>query len=486
MPNEDLHSGQAGNYYFAEQSKKTGPQMTFRIPGITAFRIPLFIPKPTNPLSSSVLLIYGFLAITLIGTIFLVLPVSSRAGVVTSPLNALFTAASAVSVTGLTVVDTGTYWSPFGQAILLVLFQIGGLGFIAGATLLLMAIGGGLGLRDRLLLSESVGTDQLGGIKGLVVRISIFALAIEISGAIIFYLRWLAEGNTFTSLWAAVFHAVSAFNNCGMDIFGNNNSMVAFQGDSFTLWTTSLLVFLGSTGYVVIMDVLRSKRFIRLTLDTKIVLVTTLSLVALGAFFYFVSEYSNPATLGPLSVARKFTVAVFQSMTPRTAGFSAIDIGSLNQIMLFFTVLLMCIGGAAGSTAGGVKVNTLGVLVITFINVVKGNESISAFGRQFSRQVIFRALSLFMVYLIIASLVILLLTATERFTLKQIIFESFSALSTVGLSTGITPELSVTGRLILVIVMFIGRLGPLAFMALLARRHHPSIIDYPRESVRLG
>jgi trk system potassium uptake protein len=486
MQNRDISPPEPDKLYMKEPSKSMGNPLTFRIPGINAFRIPLFIPKPTTPFSSTLILVYSFVALALLGTILLILPLSSRSGVVTSPLNALFTATSAVSVTGLVVVDTGTYWSPFGQAILLILFQIGGIGFISGATILLAAIGGGLGLRDKLILSESMGIDRLGGVSGIVIRVTIFSLAIEAVGALVFYLQWLSSGYHSVSLWTAVFHAVSAFNNCGLDIFGNYGSLIGYQRDAVTLWTTAAIVVLGSAGYVVIMDVLRRGRFNRLTLDSKIVLVTTFSLLVLGTLFYFIAEFSQPATLGPLSVPQKITAAVFQSVTPRTAGFSDIDIGVLSQVSLFFTMFLMFIGGAAGSTAGGVKVNTLGVLVATAVNVVRGNENISAFGKQITRQTVFRAMSLMMFYLGVAGLVIVLLSITEVFPLEKIIFEVFSALSTVGLSTGITPDLSVAGRLIIIVVMFVGRLAPLTFMAFLTRHHQSSLIDYPRESIRLG
>lgn len=461
-------------------------KLVFRVPGIRALRIPFAIPKPNNPLSTTLFLVYGFAGLIALGAILLILPVSSSSGHFTPPLDALFTATSAVCVTGLVVVDTGTYWSTFGQGVLLALFQIGGLGFITGATLLLLAIGGKFGLKERLVISESMGLDRLGGVLGVVAKVAIFSLTVEGIGAAIFYFRWLAAGDTETSLWTAVFHAVSAFNNCGMDIFGNFKSLSAYQGDAIILLSTAFLVILGGISYVVVADLFRNRGFIKLSLDSKIVLVATLSLLILGTLFYLAAEYSEPLTLGQLSFPEKILVAFFQSVTPRTAGFTAVDVGSIRQVTLFFTMVLMFIGGAAGSTAGGVKVNTLGVLAVTVRSLVRGRGNIEVFGRQLTKDNVFRAVTLSFFYLGSVGIVALALSITETFPFDNILFETFSALGTVGLTTGITPDLSIAGRLIIIIAMFAGRLGPIALMATLVRREQPADMDYPRETIRLG
>ncbi|MBN1366686.1 MAG: hypothetical protein JW967_02015 [Dehalococcoidales bacterium] len=444
------------------------------------------LPKPVNPLSSIILLAYGFGGAILVGTILLMLPISSQSGNFTSPVNALFTATSAVCVTGLVVVDTGTYWSTFGQAVLLALFQIGGFGFITLATLILITIGGGFGLKERLAVSESLGLGRLSGILGIVIKIAIFSLVIEGIGAAIFYIRWLTIGEPGVSLWTAVFHAVSSFNNCGMDLFGGFNSMSAYRNDAIVLITTAALVILGSIGYIVVMEYTRKRNFFRLSLDSKMILITAFSLLVLGTLFYFIAEYGNPATLGPLSFPQKLMVAFFQSTTPRTAGFTTINIDSLKQITLFFTMFLMFIGGAAGSAAGGVKVNTFGILILSVVNTLRGKANIEAFGRQVTRQTIYRAITLVVCYLLMVSLIVIILSITERFPIEQIIFETFSAMSTVGLSTGITPDLSIAGRVIIIIAMLVGRLGPLALMTTLARHQQPIGIEYPHENIRIG
>jgi len=437
--------------------------------------------------SSPIALIYGFAAIIALGTILLILPISSKTGQLTSPVNALFTATSAVCVTGLVVVDTGTYWSPFGQVILLILFQVGGFGFMTSATILFLAMGRRVGLRERLLIGESVGIARPGGMVRIVRRAAMFTLLVEGVGFVILFVRFLAGGmSAGIALWRAMFHAVSAFNNCGMDIMGDFRSLLDYQGDSTVLLTMAVLIVLGGIGYAVVDDVVKSRNFGRLSADSKIVLVTTLSLLTLGTIFILLAEFSNPATLGLLSSPQKLLVSFFQSVTPRTAGFTAIDISKMIGPSLFFIMFLMFVGGASGSTAGGVKVNTLGVLTSVALSSIKGNEQPGAFGREFIPKNVYRALALVMFYLGLVAAVVLALSITEKFGFVNLLFETFSALGTVGLSTGITPELSIAGRLIITAAMFAGRLGPLTFVSVLTARQQPIRYRYPKDIVRIG
>ena len=469
-----------------EQDDFRSERLVFRIPGVPAMRLPIRLPKLTNPFSTMVLLAYGFGAVILLGTILLMLPVSSQTGLVTPFLDALFTATSAVCVTGLGVVDTGTYWSTFGQAVLLVLIQIGGFGFITVTTIVLIAIGGKFGLRERLAVSESLGLERLSGILGVVIKIAIFSLIIESIGAALFYIQWLMMGQSGVSLWTAVFHAVSSFNNCGMDLFGNFNSLINYQTDSGTLLITAILIISGSTGYIVVMEYTRKRNFFKLSLDSKMVLLVSFSLIVIGTLFYLVAEYANHVTLGPLTFPQKLMVAFFQSVSPRTAGFTAVDIGGLRQISLFFTMFLMFIGGASGSAAGGIKVNTFGIIILTVIAALRGKSGIEAFGRQVNRQIVYRAVTLVFIYLLTACIVVTALSITEIFPVDNLFFETLSALSTVGLSAGITPGLSIAGRIIITLAMFIGRLGPLVLVTTLVKRQQPVDIDYPNENVRIG
>jgi trk system potassium uptake protein TrkH len=459
----------------------------FRVARVSPWRIPLpIIPRPKQPGLSPLMLVYGFAGVIILGTILLVLPVSSKAGEFTSPVNALFTAASAVCVTGLAVVDTGTYWSGFGQGVILVLIQVGGLGFMTSATLLLLLLGRRLGLRERWLIGQSFGTERLGGMVKLVRRILIFTVIVEAIGAAIFYVHFSVENPTGTAAWRAVFQAVSAFNNAGFDIFGKFRSLLDYQTDTLVILTTAALIILGGISFMVVADVGKMRRFGRLSLDTKIVLVTTLGLLVLGTVVILLTEYGNAATLGPLSVPYKLLNAFFHSVTPRTAGFNSISTGGMAAYSQFFTILLMFVGGAAGSTAGGIKVNTFGMLVATIWSTLRGKEHAGAFGREFANQQIHRALALMMLSITLIAIAVFVLTVTEKFGFLNLLFETVSAFGTVGLSTGITPDLSVAGKLIITAVMFIGRLGPLILALSLTQRQQPSAYRYPQDEVRIG
>jgi trk system potassium uptake protein len=458
-----------------------------RQPGRMALRVPLnLIPKPTTPFSSTLLLGYGFAGLIILGALLLMLPFSSATGNFTSPLTAFFTATSAVCVTGLVVVDTGTFWSTFGQAVLFCLMQIGGLGFIVGATMMIFAIGGRFGLRDRLLISEAMGINQLSGVLGLVTKVAIFAVCAEAIGVVVFYFRWAATGAEGASWWTAIFHSASAFNNCGMDLFGNFQSLLQFRSDPITLLVTAALIAAGSTGYFVTADIIKNRSFHKLSLDSKIVITATGGLIILATLFFFLTEYNGASTLGNLSWPDKISVAFFQSVSGRTAGFSALNVGEMSLSAIFFSVFLMFIGGTSGSVSGGIKVNTFGTLMITAINIIRGRELISAFGRQITTQTVFRALALAIFYLITALLITLILTFIENFPLEKLMFETFSAMGTVGWSTGITPDLSSVGKILITITMYIGRLAPLSFMAYMVHRFQRVELEYPRETIKLG
>ena len=467
--------------------RKPGDRV-LRVPRVSPWRIPLpIIPAPKQPGFSPIMLVYGFAGVIILGTILLMFPISSKGGQFTSPVDTLFTAASAVCVTGLVVKDTGTYWSSFGQGVILVLIQIGGLGFMTSATLLLLLLGRRIGIKERWLIGQSLGTGRLGGMVKLVRRVVVFTVIIEAIGAAILYVHLSVVSPTGTAAWRAVFTAVSAFNNAGFDIFGQFRSLTGFQTDTLVLLTTAVLIILGGISFIVVADIIRMRRFGRLSVDSKIVLVTTLGLLVLGTAVILITEYSNAATLGPLAVPNKLLNAFFQAVTPRTAGFSSIDIGSMAAYTQFFTILLMFVGGAAGSTAGGIKVNTFGLLVATIWSTIRGKEHAGVFGREFANQQIHRALALVMLSLSLIFVVVFILTITDKgFGFLRLLFETVSAFGTVGLSTGITPDLSVAGRLIITAVMFIGRLGPLILVLALTQRQQPSEYRYPQAEVRIG
>jgi trk system potassium uptake protein len=459
----------------------------FRIPRIKPWRVLLpVIPSTKNPTSSTLILIYSFAAMIALGTVLLILPVSSKTGHFTSVINAFFTATSAVCVTGLTVVDTANHWSIWGQSIILTLIQIGGFGFMTSATLFLLAFGRKIGLKEKILIGESLGIARLGGLVKIVGLMAIFTLGLEIIGTALFYPRFSSGHSVGTSVFISSFQAVSSFNNAGFDLSGDFQSLSKFQNDPLILLVTAGLIILGGISFFVVADFLKNRKISKLSLDSKLVLTTTAWLLVGGTVVILITEYQNQATLGSLSLPLKLLNAFFQSVTARTAGFSTIGMSHLANYALFFLMFLMFIGGASGSTAGGIKVNNFSMLTATIWSTLRGREFPGAFGREFAIQQIQRALAVALLSLGFVFLMVFFLTITEGFRFIDLLFETISAFSTVGLSTGITPDLSFWGRLIIILTMLIGRLGPLTLMLALVQRQKTTDYRYPRETVRIG
>jgi trk system potassium uptake protein TrkH len=472
-----------------EPFQKLGDRI-FRVPRIEPWRIPLALVRVPKFKSISVaILIWGFAAIIAIGAVLLMLPISSQTHTWTSFPNALFMATSATCVTGLSVVECGTYFSPFGQAVLVVLMQVGGFGFMTSATLLLLAFGRSVGLREKLLVGESLGVERLGGLVSLLMSIALFTLICEGFGAVMLYIRFSQDfSSPATALWQSIFHSVSAFNNCGLDIVGGGN-LVRYRDDPLVVLTIAALIILGGLSFLVVWDVVKKRSFSKLTLDSKMVVAVTATLLILGTVVLLAMEYSNPDTLGPMKPAGKVLSAFFQAVTPRTAGFNVVSIPMMTAYSLFFTIMLMFIGGASGSTAGGVKVNTFGVLLSTVWSSLRGKEHAEAFGRELRPQQIHRALAVAMLALGLVGIVALVLSITENdkpFQFIDVLFETVSAFGTVGLSTGITPALTLAGKLIIIATMFAGRLGPLTLALSLVQGQRTTEYRYPQDQVRIG
>ena len=454
----------------------------------TAFQI-AFRRRVRKPRSPSVVLILGFALLILVGTVILMLPISSAAGTWTGVMDALFTSTSAVCVTGLVVVDTGTYWSPFGHVVILVLIQIGGFGFMTGSTLLLfLLIGRRTGLRDRILAQANTGVLQLGDVTTLLRRIAVFTIVAEVVGAAALATAFLADGSPLgQAAWWGVFHSVSAFNNAGFDLMGGFRSITDYATRPLVLAPIGILIVLGGLGFAIVGDAATKRRWSRFALETKIVLLSTVVLVVLGALTTAAFEWSNPATLGGLPEIHRVTNAVFQSITYRTAGFAAIDPGGLTEAGLFIGIALMFIGGASGSTAGGIKVNTFSVLLASIISTARGRRSTEAFGRRIPDVIVFRALSVALLAVaIVFGVALLLEVVVPDRSFVDILFESVSAFGTVGLTTGITPGLPPAAQLVLIGGMFVGRLGPLTLVLALAARSRTTSVRPASESMRIG
>jgi trk system potassium uptake protein TrkH len=420
------------------------------------------------------------------------LPISAADGQSTRFVDALFTATSAACVTGLVVFDTATHWSGFGQVVILLLIQAGGFGIMAGSTvLLLLFLGRRTTLRDRILVQESLGGLQLGTVTWLLRRVALFTVAVEAAGAVVLSIAFVSGPEAGPpgdpqGVWWGIFHAVSAFNNAGFDLTGGFRSLSPFVDDWVVLLTVGVLLSLGGLGFAIIADAVARHRWSRMALETKLVLSTTLALLVGGTLMIGFTEWSNPTTLGALPTEQRLLNALFESTTLRTAGFSALDTGGFREATLFVVMALMFIGGASGSTAGGIKVNTFAVLLVAIASTARGEPSATAFGRRIQHAIVYRALAVALLAIAFVFVVGVAVTLTSEATFVQTLFEAVSAFGTVGASTGITPDLDDPARLILAAAMFVGRLGPLTLVLALTARARPVAFRPAVESVRIG
>jgi len=429
--------------------------------------------------------VVGFAAVILVGTALLTLPISSASGQWTPALDALFTATSAVCVTGLVVVDTATYWSGFGQVVILALFQVGGVGFMTSSTALLLLRRRRATLRERLLLREALGAGELGSVLTLARNVIVFTLIIEGVGAIILTLRFLGEVEAPRALWWGVFHAVSAFNNAGFDLFGQNRGLTDYSRDPMVLLPLAALFVIGGLSYSAVEDVVKHRQFVALALDTKIVLVVTTGLTVFGTLALLFTERANAGTFGEMEPGTRLLNAFFHTVS-RTAGFSAVDFSRMTEDGLFVLMGLMFIGGSAASTAGGIKVQTFGLLFFAIVAAVRGLDEVEAFRRRVPMPQVLRALSIALLSIALVFAVSLVLNVAEQFVFHRVLFEAISALATVGYSTGITLEASPVGRAILIFSMFIGRLGPLTLVLALAARTRQTTHRWTEEAIKIG
>ena len=408
------------------------------------------------------MIVLTFLAIILLGGLLLSLPISSRSGQWTSYLSSVFTATSATCVTGLTLFDTYTYWTGFGQAVILILIQVGGLGFMTIASLFFLLANRRIGLRQRVLMAQSLGIDQLSGIVKLVHHVLVRTAIVEGVGALILTIRFSLLVPFDRALWWGVFHSVSAFCNAGFDVVGAvdvGGSLIPFVGDWVVNFTIIALITVGGLGFFVWEDVLSKRSFRKTTVYTKMVLIISAILALGGGAVIALLEWNNPATLGNLPAAEKCLAALFQSVTSRTAGFYSIPQGTLRDATKTITDVLMFIGGSSGSTAGGVKTATMGVLVLAVIAAARGRSRVTVFRRTISAQQVSDAVAVTSMVFGLALSASLVLSATNGLPMIDCLFETISAIATVGLSTGITPLLNEISQILLIILMYFGRVG---------------------------
>lgn len=430
----------------------------------------------------------SFAAAILVGTALLALPAAHAPGVRVSLLDALFTATSAVCVTGLVVLDTGTGFSAFGQVIILLLIQVGGLGILSAGALVALAAGRRIGFRGRQQLQSQLSALDVGGIVRLLRAIAVVVVSFEVAGALLLWWPFAAREGVGRGAYLAVFHAISAFNNAGFSPYAD--SLMGYVGDPLVNLVVMALLVVGGLGFTVITDLAARQRLgrrARLSLHARVVLVTTAVLVVGGWSVVLMLEWGNPATLGALSPAQRPLAALFQAVTPRTAGFNTLDTAGLLPATLLFVTLLMFVGGSPGSTAGGIKTVGFALLLGSAWSQLRGRRELVLFGRRVASATAVRAgaIALTALLLLGAATTALLLT-DPRLGFQALVFEATSAFGTVGLSTGVTPELSVPGRVVVMLLMYLGRLGPMTLALALMGEPRERHLAYPEEEVVIG
>lgn len=433
------------------------------------------------------ILVMGFAIIILIGGILLSLPIATEDKQGLSFLDALFTATSATCVTGLVVVDTADTFSVFGEVVILSLIQVGGLGFMTFGTLLLILLGRKITLKERLILQEALNNLSFSGMVRLVKRIMIFTVVIEVLGGILLSIRFSFDMTLGKAIYFGFFHSISNFNNAGFDIFGGFRSLTAYKSDPLVVLTICFLIVLGGIGFIVVNELYEYREKHQLSMHTKVVLSTTFFLVLGSTLLIYLFEYSNGKTLGHLSELDKILGALFHAITPRTAGSNTLPIGSLTHSTLFLTIVLMFIGGGSGSTAGGIKISTFSVLMGTVWSQLRGKEDVVLFKRRLITETILKALTVTVSGLTIVVMTTFLLSITDKgHDFMMYLFEATSAFGTVGLSMGLTPELSFIGRILIILTMFVGRLGPMTLGFAITKRRKSEHYHHPKGNIMIG
>ena len=420
--------------------------------------------KPRKVMHPAKLIALVFAMIVFGGALLLTLPTASRSGVSCGFLPALFTATSATCVTGLSLFDTYTQWSGFGQVVILLLIQLGGLGFMSIASLVFFVLGRRVGVKERMVIAQALSVNDLDAAVRIQKTVLVGSFAIEAVGAVILMLRFLPEAGFPQALKWGVFHSVSAFCNAGFDIFGSirpGESLIVFQRDPVVLLTLAGLVIIGGLGFLVWEEMIRVRRFKHFSVYTKLVLVTTLVLLIGGMVAFAVLEWSNPGTIGNMGVPHKLINSFFQSVTVRTAGFASFDQAALTDGGKAVSMVLMLIGGSSGSTAGGVKTVTVMVLMLFLWSRLRGRGTVTVFKRTIPQSQVLDAMTLTGIMLVLSVFGAVMITATSSVDFTDGLFEAVSALATVGLTAGVTGKLGIVSQILIIVYMYFGRVGVL-------------------------
>lgn len=432
-------------------------------------------PKRPHVLTPFTMIAGSFAIVILVGGLLLSLPISAKDGSFTNLFDSLFTATSATCVTGLILFDTYTQWTVFGQCVIMLLIQIGGIGLVTLTTFFTLAFRRRLGLRDMQLAQETVNTNTVIDIPRLLRIVIVATLAFELTGAAIMATRFIPLFGA-RGIFISVFMAVSAYCNAGFDVLGFNgefSNLCSVANEPIITFTVAFLIIFGGIGFIVINDIFSYRKTHRLMMHTKIVLLVTAFLVILGAIAILLLEFHNPETMGPLPWWEKISTSFFQSVTARTAGFNVVSMEGLTDLSKLTTIVLMFIGASSGSTGGGIKVTTFAVIVMTVISVLRNREETVIRGRKVDKRIIYKALtivSLALIVVLITTGVIILSDSTNKISALGALFESTSAFGTVGLTVGVTTLLSPIARLFVMLTMFIGRVGPISLVFALTLR----------------
>ena len=437
-------------------------------------------------LSPSRKLILGFLLAIIVGTFLLMMPFSLNEGKELSFLSSLFTIVSAICVTGLTVVDTATVFSPIGTTIIIFFIQLGGLGVMTFSSILFLATGKKMTFYERELLKEERNADNSGEIGEFIKKLLFVVFTIESIGAIILTTQFMDKMSLGKAIYFGIFHSISAFCNAGFALFSNN--LEGFSSNVVVNLTVGYLITLGGIGFAVITSfiVVIRNGIDRFNLTTKMAILISIILTLGGMILFLILEYSNPNTIGDLNFFEKILASYFQSVTLRTAGFNTVPLGSLRDATIFISCILMFIGASPGSTGGGIKTTTFGVIMFYVIGIAKKKGNIEVFNRRIDWEILNRALAILVIAITYVAFIITCILVIEDFTMEQVVFEVISAFGTVGLTLGITPQLSVLSKLLIIITMFIGRLGPLTFALAIGETKKKAISKYPKENILVG
>lgn len=445
--------------------------------------------KKSRGLSSFQLITMGFFAVIMLGALFLTLPISTVDGRGAPFLDALFTATSATCVTGLIVHNTATYWTGFGQFVILTLIQIGGMGVVTLAVAITVLSGKKIGLMQRSTMQEAISAHQMGGIVRLTGFIVRGILLLELLGALVMFPAFAQDFGGKRGAWYAVFHSISAFCNAGFDLLGTKQpyiSLVEYMGSPVIIITIASLIIIGGIGFMTWDDMKTHKwKLQKYKLQSKIILVTTALLLLLPAMFFYFYEFSQ-TQWADLTRQEKLLGAFFQSVTPRTAGFNSVDLTRFSEPGQMLLVALMLIGGAPGSTAGGMKVTTLAVLCMTAAAVFRRRESAQGFGRRIAGDTVRNAATISLLYISLCFLGAFTISTIENLPMVTSLFETASAIGTVGLTLGVTPQLGAASRLILIGLMFVGRVGGLTLVFTALNKKSVVVSKLPQERITVG